>query len=54
MAKVTAEGIILDKLPKSFLENDPLPRIGRRMLNSARKDTLNFGENFYRLKVINI
>lgn len=34
--------ITLDKLPKDLLQNDPHERLGRRLLNSARKDTVNF------------
>lgn len=32
----------LEKLPRQYLENDPQKRIGRRMLNSSRKDIVSF------------
>lgn len=34
--------ISLEKLPKEYLENDPQKRMGRRMLNSARKEIVDF------------
>jgi len=34
--------IALEKLPKEYLENDPQKHMGRRMLNSARKDIVSF------------
>ena len=34
--------ISLKKLPKELLENDPHKHMGRRMLNSARKDIVDF------------
>ena len=34
--------IELEKLPKEYLKNDPQKHLGRRMLNSARKEVVSF------------